>query len=279
MYLVNKSKSSADPLISGWRVQLRFEIHLHGKDIQLLERIRNFFGVGSITYNESSIHYLVRSVSELKIIINHFDSYPLISKKYADFILFKSVFNLVKDRDYSPENILKVAAIKASINKGLSDQLKKEFYDLVPVLRPKANNNLIPDPFWLTGFIEGEDCFFIDISKAARTKLGERACAVFQITQHVQDIELLQTILLFLGCGRLNKFSGKEFVNIIVTKFAEIEGKILPFLGKYPISGNKLLDYLDFKKVVELMRSKDHLTEEGLAKIKAIKAGMNTKIK
>ena len=92
--------------------------------------------------------------------------------------------------------------------------------------------------------------FFIDISKAARTKLGERVQAVFQITQHVQDIELLQTILLYLGCGRLKKFTGKEFVNIIVTKFSEIEGKILPFLEKYPISGNKLLDYLDFKKVV-----------------------------
>lgn len=48
-------------------------------------------------------------------------------------------------------------------------------------------------------------------------------------------------------------------------------------MEKYPINGNKLLDYKDFKKVVELMESKSHLTEEGLAKIKVIKAGMNTK--
>jgi hypothetical protein len=277
VYLVNNPKSSTDPSVPRWRVQLRFDIHLHGKDLQLLERIRDFFGVGSITNNGYSIHYLVRSVSELKIIIKHFDRYPLLSKKYADFILFKSVFNLVKDRDYSPENILKVVAIKASINKGLSDQLKKEFSDLVPVLRPQGNNTLIPDPFWLAGFIEGEGCFFIDISKAAGAKLGERVQAVFQITQHIQDIVLLETILLYLGCGRLKKFSGKEFVNVIVTKFSEIEGNIIPFMEKYPINGNKLLDYKDFKKVVELMKSKSHLTEEGLAKIKVIKAGMNTK--
>ena len=208
-------------------------------------------------------------MSELEIIIKHFDRYPLLSKKYADFVLFKSVFNLVKDRDYSDENILKVAAIKASINKGLSGQLKKEFSDLVPALRPQANDNLIPDPFWLTGFIEGEGCFFfIDISKVARANLGERVQAVFQITQHSQDIVLMQTILSFIGCGRLNKFSGKEFVNVIVSKFSEIDGKILPFLEKYPISGNKSLDYKDFKKVVEIMRSKSHLTEDGLAKIK-----------
>ena len=152
MYLVNNPKSSTDPSVPRWRVQLRFDIHLlhvytGGKDLQLLERIRNFFGVGSITNNGYSIHYLVRSISELKIIIKHFDRYPLLSKKYADFILFESVFNLVKDRDYSSENILKVVAIKASINKGLSDQQKKEFSDFVPVLRPKSYNELIPDPF------------------------------------------------------------------------------------------------------------------------------------
>lgn len=89
----------------------------------------------------------------------------------------------------------------------------------MPVLRPQVNNELIPDLFWLAGFIEGEGCFFIDISKAAGAKLGERVQAVFQITQHIQDIVLLQTILLYLGCGRLKIFSGKEFVNVIVTKF------------------------------------------------------------
>ena len=277
LYLVNKPQNSTDPSGAKWKIILRFEIHLHEKDKQLLEQIKNFFGVGSITHNGNSIQYLVRSVSELEVIIKHFDRYPLLSKKHADFVLFKSVVNIVKERDYSPQNILKIAAAKASINKGLSDQLKKEFSDLVPALRPQANNSLIPDPFWLAGFIEGEGCFFIDISKAAGAKLGERVQAVFQITQHLQDIVLMQTILSFLGCGRIKNFHGKEFVNVIVSKLSEIDGKVLPFLEKYPIRGNKFLDYKDFKKVVELMKTKSHLTEEGLAKIKEIKAGMNTK--
>ena len=45
----------------------------------------------------------------------------------------------------------------------------------------------------------------------------------------------------------------------------------------YKIIGVKLQDYLDFKKVAELMRTKDHLTTSGLKKIKGIREGMNKK--
>ena len=60
--------------------------------------------------------------------------------------------------------------------------------------------------------------------------------------------------------------------------------KIIPFFDKYKIIGVKLQDYLDFKRVAELMKTKDHLTTLGFPciwasgkwkKIKEIKEGMN----
>lgn len=138
---------------------VRFELHVHEKDKPLplpcwcgthqqgLVEIQNFFGVGSISHNKNSVHYLVRSVSELAIIIKHFDAYPLLSKKYADFILFKSVINILNQKEHTISTILKIAAIKSSINKGLSDSLKEDFSAVVPALRPQANSALIPDPF------------------------------------------------------------------------------------------------------------------------------------
>jgi hypothetical protein len=51
--------------------------------------------------------------------------------------------------------------------------------------------------------------------------------------------------------------------------------KIVPFFDKYKIIGVKLQDYLDFKRVSELMKTKEHLTTLGLEKIKEIKEGMN----
>jgi len=40
--------------------------------------------------------------------------------------------------------------------------------------------------------------------------------------------------------------------------------KFLPFFDKYQIVGVKLQDYLDLKKVAELIKTKDHLTTLGL---------------
>ena len=271
VYLANNEKYS-----TGWSVLVRFELHLHVRDRQLLEEIREFFkGVGSITNTNDRASYIVRSVSELEIIVKHFDNYPLLSKKYSDFVLFKSVVNIIKEGRITLAEISRIAAIKASMNKGLSDKLKNSFLDIIPAERPQANNALIPNPNWLVGFIEGEGCFFIDIAKSTG-KLGERVQLTFQITQHIQDIILLQSIISFLGCGRIKEFSGKNFVNVIISKFSEIYEIIIPLLEEYPLRGHKLLNYKDFKKAAELMKSKAHLTKEGLLEIKKIKEGMNT---
>jgi hypothetical protein len=61
-----------------------------------------------------------------------------------------------------------------------------------------------------------------------------------------------------------------------VTSLKDINNIIIPFFSKYPLQGVKLADYLDFCKVVELMKNKAHLTQEGLDQILEIKLGMNT---
>ncbi|CAG8962395.1 hypothetical protein HYFRA_00013626 [Hymenoscyphus fraxineus] len=47
----------------------------------------------------------------------------------------------------------------------------------------------------------------------------------------------------------------------------DIDLKIIPFFKQYPIIGIKSLDLSDFSEVVDIVRVKQHLTEEGLAKI------------
>jgi hypothetical protein len=64
-------------------------------------------------------------------------------------------------------------------------------------------------------------------------------------------------------------------VELKITNFKNLEEKVIPFFEKYPIQGVKLKDYLDFVKVIKLMKNKSHLTEQGLNQIRLIKAGMN----
>jgi hypothetical protein len=77
----------------------------------------------------------------------------------------------------------------------------------------------------------------------------------------------------FFGAGKIYK--SRDTVYLHITKIDEINEKIIPFFEKYKIVGNKLKDYSDFKKVVDLMNNKAHLTSEGLQEIHKIKIGMN----
>lgn len=68
-------------LKTGWAVKPSFSIGLHARDRALLSSIQAFYGVGNIISNKAtnSVMYSVCSIKELEVILNHFDSYPLIT--------------------------------------------------------------------------------------------------------------------------------------------------------------------------------------------------------
>ena len=81
----------------GWRVLLNFSIGLNEKDQTLLQEIKNYFSVGSINWKHGikTIQFRVVSIENLQIILNHFDKYPLITNKWADYQLFKQIFQII----------------------------------------------------------------------------------------------------------------------------------------------------------------------------------------
>lgn len=52
----------------------------------------------------------------------------------------------------------------------------------------------------------------------------------------------------------------------------------MPFFLKNNLQSSKLLDFADFCRACDLKKEGAHLTEEGLAILKSIKAGMNSRI-
>ena len=113
--------------------------------------------------------------------------------------------------------------------------------------------------------------FFISIINSPLHKLKERVNLGFNITQHSRDSNLIEYMVKYLGCGvvKSNKDSTQRFE---VTKFSDLYGIIIPFFDKYPLIGVKLSNYLAFKEAVNIVINKEHLTLEGLNKIKEIKA-------
>jgi hypothetical protein len=86
----------------------------------------------------------------------------------------------------------------------------------------------------------------------------------------------MRSLVDYLECGRA--FIYKEAVKFEVTKLSDLADKILPFFQKYPLYGVKLQDYIYFVSVLELMKDKAHLTQEGIDKIREIKLSLYKEI-
>ena len=77
-------------LRQAWVIRPRFEINLHQKDEVLLEQFKSYFCPGNINKSGSKAsQFRVDSIKDLKVLMNHFDRYPLITQKFADYELFK----------------------------------------------------------------------------------------------------------------------------------------------------------------------------------------------
>ena len=262
---------------TGWSISLVFQISLHEKDKNILEQIQNYFGVGGITSNgKTSLKYSVRSYNDMQKIIDHFDKYPLITNKLNDYKLFKLTYFLILQKEHlSLEGIKKLVLIKSSMNLGLSPELKAHFPDLTVQQKEKISDYKIKDPQWVAGFSSGEACFIVDINKSKSNQIGYSVNLRIMISQHARDELLLCSLINYINCGKLYK--NNNSFNLTVRKFADIETKIIPFFIKYPILGNKFLDFQDFCKVSHLVKEKKHLQIDGFKKISLIKSGMNTK--
>jgi hypothetical protein len=86
----------------------------------------------------------------------------------------------------------------------------------------------------------------------------------------------MQSLVKFFGCGQHREALNKSVGEFTIESIKDINEKITPFFDKYPIRGVKVNDYEDFIKVVEIVRSKSHLTESGLEQIRGIKLEMNS---
>lgn len=263
-----------------WRVSANFSIHIHLKDIKLLEQIRDTLGVGKVRKNsKTTAIYRVDNIQELQTIIDHFNNFPLVSAKLSDFLLFEQCYNLIKQKQHlTQEGLEQILALKCNLNKGLSDELKEAFPHIVPVNRPEYEFKGIPHPFWISGFASGDSSFCVSIENS-RNKIGKRIRLIFGTHLHIRDKELL------IGLGNYFKSSDKS-VNIQcseskktallqIKNSSDIENRIIPFFIKYPILGSKSFDFADFVKVANLLKNKKHLTLEGLAQIEQIVQGMN----
>lgn len=128
--------------------------------------------------------------------------------------------------------------------------------------------------YFIAGFIDGVGSFHVSFSRHPSYKSGWIINTKFQVCQHEREMEIIRIIKEIFGTGRIRKKTGSNVVVFsIESRRSQIE-KVIPFFQKYPLATKRKI-FLQWKKVVEMIARKEHLTREGFQKIAAIVDRMN----
>ena len=137
--------------------------------------------------------------------------------------------------------LLEIINIRASINLGLSPELKAAFPLHLPVTRLLVETTQIPHSQWVTGFTSGEGCFYVVTSPSTTSKVGFNVRLRFIISQHIRDYTLMLSLAFYFNCGVIE--INKDMVYFKVTKFSDNLEKIIPFFRENSIVGIKQKDF------------------------------------
>ena len=130
---------------------------------------------------------------------------------------------------------------------------------------------------WIVGFTDGEGHFGVAINKNEQMTMGCQVQPEFNVTQHYKDIKLLYALKDYFGCGVVRKNKGKNDESKVfcyrVRSRDHLKNIILPFFEKHQLKSTKQqINSRKVKKVLQLMDSGAHLTDEGLEDIRAIRS-------
>ena len=127
--------------------------------------------------------------------------------------------------------------------------------------------------FYMAGFVDGEGSFNVSFRPRQDYRQPWKVSLCFNISQ--KEKEILALFKHHLGCGTLRaRPDGIWYYE--VNNFNAIWEKVIPFFKRHPfLSANKKRDFSKFCQIAEMVRNKEHLTEEGIRRILKVRNDMN----
>ena len=132
------------------------------------------------------------------------------------------------------------------------------------------------DAQWIVGFVDGEGCFHVGINPHPEMSAGFQVLPEFTVVQHERDIQVLHALKAFFGCGVVRRNNGDRMA-WRVRGHENLSKHIVTFFEKHPLKSRKRVDFIKFREIVMLMNRGEHLTREGVERIRAITEQMNRK--
>ena len=107
----------------GWQVLPEFRIVQHEKDEEVLYRIKDYFGFGSIEINNFDENatrkgFRVRGLENLNKIVKFFEENPLRTTKKKNFEIFREVIQMMNNKEHlTKEGLDKIAELVSGMNR------------------------------------------------------------------------------------------------------------------------------------------------------------------
>lgn len=106
-------------------------------------------------------------------------------------------------------------------------------------MKDNFNNNL--NPYWITGFVDGEGCFLMNICYKKNIHKWEVRPA-FQIRLHKRDLNILSSIKSFFNVGNIYIYQREVIYK--VQKKEDLVNVIIPHFNKYLLMTEKQNDFI-----------------------------------
>ena len=129
------------------------------------------------------------------------------------------------------------------------------------------------DPQYIVGLVDGEGSFHINIRKWPKNRNGYSVAAEFSMDIVHDDLEILERLKITLNCGsiipkRQRNPRWRPQAKFHVTNLQDINRIIIPFFKEHPPQiPTKRKDFEIWCKIVEMLNSKEHLTQDGLRRV------------
>lgn len=256
------------------KITLTFKVDQKEDSAGILYDLARYFNCGRVVSdNRGFKSFKVTKLTDIiNIIIPHFNQYSLVTSKQLNYLGFKKIALMLDSTNNL--DFVQIKAISSSMNSQRT-YLEKWNY---------LSNTLFTslDPHWIQAFIDGEGSFQFGI--ADRISRGSKYIATtptLEIAQNTHDVKVLNLIKQYFEAGyikpKFDIYSLEDSMSVrSVSRYVlRDSSKIIEFVDKYPMLTRKHEDYLKWKNLVELKKSRAFDSEEGRALMESIKASMN----
>lgn len=232
-----------------------FEVLVNIQNVAVLDTLKSYFKVGTIYTSGTKATYRVQALKDLKVIIAHFSTYPLLSSKVVTYNLWCSVVELMIDKQHLiTETWDHILNVYASLGRGANAAVLKAYPNIKPLTLPEYTPTVSTQTlnlWWLSGYLTLYCTFTLNIRASGwKENIYQKYVHRLDISFDVSALKLAVIIASYFSASC---YTRKDQTRVDVS-IMSLESclKVVEFLDEHPLQSDKAAEYAVWKRFVEM---------------------------